>query len=832
MHAHVDTLKINKTQAASNSVRQKKGDGKQGIGFVDNRPEVVAQRERQERENNEERVSLSGVFPDAADAMINSSLQRKDKNETSQTSALIDKTNTVQRVVKETTSGSFYSDITQQFYETRQEAEVAEEEVLSASDIEEFVDDNALILGDEEVGRLKRKREAGILSESKKIKKRSSAFTVELSHRRNKWKERLARRDQKSSQALKKRAKRVNSVGRHSMLMHTHTAPPNMSVSGSNPWEQSKDVQPGSSAFNYFRTGANKQSSYMLDGRRKFFVFIPEMYAFYREFYPDDKTVEFVNSTRPQIDGYMMANMAGGKYHDNGFGSEINAYAKSRLVPDLATKKLDREVKTYGPPLKSKEYLPPDYTSVAVKEFMDQKAGNPAFDQSYQSQLLQHCRKIVEELAGSLKGLKNYKVVLRELGSGFITYPSLILEPVSVLRLTRETVKPYMYAIISQFNKISKIKMYERGSFGFLYPTISDLERSIRIWPGQVDLDYFKNIMVKVMTTLDDGKQQEKLWHRQDNEHLSEIPVSGQTTNQTLYNTLDRSMIFVKNIYEDLGTDYDKNDPAIKYLHNRLISNMDKASELKEMKRTGQNSLIMNVADEYLEATQVIDNLNEYGFQLIEERLRLTGEGGKTDTGTNIIGTVRESFASAITEGGFTLRQATLTHSGMQAGMLAIRERKTSVFHLGPSYFEFDVGRLNNSEFFVKTKGVGTTGHYDPAYNFTGSDEFDKKVGTTEGTQHKDAQKIMDITNVKPDEISDILKRHQECERIYFYGSLSKHFQLGMDRTTLGILMVVDNNSNKEPLPEANFPDLKIPVELIKYYTLMQKTQNPSHSKE
>jgi hypothetical protein len=48
MHAQVEKPKDNKSKAVANSVGQKRSNARQGFGFVDNRPEAVAQRKLQE----------------------------------------------------------------------------------------------------------------------------------------------------------------------------------------------------------------------------------------------------------------------------------------------------------------------------------------------------------------------------------------------------------------------------------------------------------------------------------------------------------------------------------------------------------------------------------------------------------------------------------------------------------------------------------------------------------------------------------------------------------------------------------------------------------------
>jgi hypothetical protein len=52
MYAQVEKSKENKSKAVANSVAQKKNIGSQGLGFVDNRPQVIAQRKLQDMAGN------------------------------------------------------------------------------------------------------------------------------------------------------------------------------------------------------------------------------------------------------------------------------------------------------------------------------------------------------------------------------------------------------------------------------------------------------------------------------------------------------------------------------------------------------------------------------------------------------------------------------------------------------------------------------------------------------------------------------------------------------------------------------------------------------------
>ena len=68
MYAQVEKPKENKSRAVANSVTQKKGNVKQGFGFVDNRPEVVVQRKLQEMaKKNSQVTQLKGIQQKADD---------------------------------------------------------------------------------------------------------------------------------------------------------------------------------------------------------------------------------------------------------------------------------------------------------------------------------------------------------------------------------------------------------------------------------------------------------------------------------------------------------------------------------------------------------------------------------------------------------------------------------------------------------------------------------------------------------------------------------------------------------------------------------------------
>jgi hypothetical protein len=77
MNTHADKTQENKSQSITSDTSQKQGSDKATFQFVDNRPEVVAQRKLQEMANNSQQVSQLKVFQD----MANNSPQAKQTNQ-------------------------------------------------------------------------------------------------------------------------------------------------------------------------------------------------------------------------------------------------------------------------------------------------------------------------------------------------------------------------------------------------------------------------------------------------------------------------------------------------------------------------------------------------------------------------------------------------------------------------------------------------------------------------------------------------------------------------------------------------------------------------------
>ncbi|WP_087688980.1 hypothetical protein [Pandoraea sp. PE-S2R-1] len=635
--------------------------------------------------------------------------------------------------------------------------------------------------------------------------------TPALAERMDEWTERLGRRGDKSSTAVTKRQKARAATGSYPLLMLTHTAP--MSDTGDNPHRQGKEVYPPASSVDYYRTGDNRQSLLlaMPGSKKKQYVFVKPVYDFYKQL---DSSLTFApGNTSTLAPGVMYAHSGTGRYLHSGYGSEVNSYTKEKLLAAAGTPVSGERLaassampKTYfdaGNPLRTSAYL--------------DAAGNVdaegQFSQSYPTIILQHCREIVAALAG-IRGT-HFRTVVADVRSGYLTYPCPIIEPVSARTLTKAEIAPHMKFIMDEFNAGSKVKMYQRNSFGFLYPTISDLERSIRLWPGQLDAPYFIAKVMEVLKRYDAWVARSRLAGG-DAALPAAAPrvipsaamTQGQTPNATLYATLVRAMGYVRSVCLKGGFAPGR---KLDFLQQRLVVNLNKGQWLLRMRRYG-NFLGADKADLFLEITQVVENLNEYGLQLVE----LQSWAPSADEFSSV---VRQGYGTAAAPSGHHMTGAALTHSGMQAGMVAMSLRKASRFRLGPAYFEFPRDVLNSN--LAKTPSQKNTLHYDPAYNFTHRDEI-ATHGVVPSHRADDLCAIIDVTNVKPSELPGILARHAETPSIFLYASLSKHFQFGMDRFTLGLIVELNKNS----ATASALGSYSIPVELIRYYIQMQAAHN------
>lgn len=692
------------------------------------------------------------------------------------------------------------------------------------------------------------------------------SHVINTQHRLKKWQDRITKPDGgrtgKKSTAESKRSKlwqaiylsRHKGVGQEPepdaveetkntfpFLMHTHTAPPIMK--GHNPYRQGKDVVPRTAAaYNYFRTGDNTQSQYFLDNKKKQYIFIPEPLAHYKELYPDSVTYS-ETSTDMGSGSVIVGTKTDGRPVFSNLGAEVNAQSKLAIIKEKGSLQINHLDLPKGIAQAPIDYEPVGNLADHNKKELNATPLNQETD--HMTEILKHCREVVIEIKNHVT-LKDYRLVLREENSGYFLYPSLIIEPISTKKkITKDVITDKMNRIMTLFNTDSKIKMFERNSFGFLYPTISDLERSIRIWPGQVDAAYFRDRMITVLNKFDpapyvpleaepqaltqpeqlpefmnlseDEAPQDELAPSNKKKRALDQKITPPTKKAahqkydhvTLFSTLNRALTFVKEVYNKGGF---KDTVTAKWLHQRIANNIAKAKRIQVIK-----GLFKDPQDLFLELTQIIENLNEYAFDLVE----LQEWEPTQEEFTQII---TKTYGKHITSEGFSVASSLLTHSGTQAANIAIQLTKQNLkHHAGPHYFEFDpfdkasADKVTDKTFY----------HYDPAYNFVAQSDVEEQKTEPKQNLAKDIHDtvIIDITNISPSEITSQLQKYSSAKMVYLYGSLSKHFQLGMDKFTLGILLSVKKNG---VVGNPVLPKIYMPKELIRYFILMQTAQLPA----
>ena len=775
-------------------------------------------------------------------------------------------------------------------------------------------------------------------------------------------------RKEKRSSAELKRFKFYYKTGLVPRLMFTHTAPRITNEDLDFYLHQGKGIFTNEKYkqqnLDYYRTGQNNQQSLYLkikEGKKsnKLYIMNKYIFSFNKMLNPNVDFEEFDYQGNDEINVYRIdAN----RNLNSGYGSEVNSYTKNQKLKEIYPNgicdndfgcledKLNIEIRDKEESEKKqmleeyslkfinsneteknelKSYLSDSSTKLNNKFIKGLALCSKRLPENYIDFIIDYYRKIAQAIitkteGGNIKAKTRdgeqlkYKVIIISDPTisdptipDFKTYPCPVIEPTCLTEKTNAEVEGVIGNFIKKFNKKSNIKMCVRNSFGFLYPTISSLNHSIRLWPGQVPPDAYVNNVIATLQELanDSVPNSEKMIIEQKlaNDSVSDSEkmiieqklangpmlepkkmtteqdnlTTNRCENPTLYYTLISTMKYIWSIYEGFDNIALDNQLYLNLLNNRMFSNLSKANILLSKLESEFNDSL------FLETTQVIENLNEYGLQLIELR-----KWEATITDKNITDSVCEYYKMGdVNE--FQLKKAKLAQSGMQAGMMAINLARYTKFSSGPCYFEYpnsdvlakmqiyemlkekhelektknlltgskeekkgiitaikaeiksrgfelkltgkileeicsrkersDEEQKNDKNLFFLEKEMSTL-HYDPAYNFTTEADLEKKAFFA--THKKENYKcvIMDITNIAPKEIPSLLKTHASSDIIFLYGSLSKHFQLGMDRFTFGLVMELHNINYKSETNSYLDPyDMGIPEELKRYFILMQK---------
>lgn len=579
----------------------------------------------------------------------------------------------------------------------------------------------------------------------------------------------LARRKEKSSDGARKRSKMMNAGGDSLKLYHAKTAP---TKNQQPPEGQGKSTYFNMNQSDYFRSSADNVQRDILGlkgtSKRGDASFVNGLATMYKPAKLKAKRASKGSSpllsapvTPETRSPYGIIKYKPIKQGHPGpkLGAEINSFTYNLLLENS-------QVSTYAAEIDSgvpTEYLHPKRYRAEARNLVQHDFDTP---EAYEAELFKHYRQIVSG-AKRIYGDKEcvfgeYALKLVYAGmdgeTDFFTYPALIFEIQDKEELSIKVPK-IKEEILDKWNAVSDIKMTERQSFGFLYPAISDLEKSIRIWPGQYDIEAFLATLQKVIPPHAEVARR----RRRRGGRLS-----------LLQNTLKRSMNLAKGAVGRVARENDK----VKVLLNRIASNYGKGLKILNRWRSWETDVV------FAEATQVIENINEAVLHLSTEYDHGAARG-------EMEAAVLRHYTGPVQRAGYTIASFYLTHSGQQGSSSAMMFHgadtafvKKSVKDRGPVYFET----------MTSTSGTKSLSLVDPAYNFTTREEL-----TAFGKQKIGDAQIYDMTNMDPDALPGLLGKNTH-EQISLYVSLSKHFQFGTDSTNLGFVMHLQKAGDEAPV--------------------------------
>lgn len=586
------------------------------------------------------------------------------------------------------------------------------------------------------------------------------------------------RKDKKSNVELKREKAMCAMPEDMDLLMFTHTAPIiNYAECGS----QSKDFSKAKMK-DYYRTGKNQQR--IINSLCKYKIYY--LSSDIEQFRIEQKQVflsclvpcEEIGGNSRKITTLYKTNERSRNYGSL-FGAEVNSYT---FYHDLKKGYIHPSI------INSCDYahIYSEDINTLINDIKYLSSINVG-DGSYYDKVIINSRACVEMASDFIPP----PIHCIDTPKGYYKYPCLILDYGPKNNLDEK-----IYEIINSFNK-SGVILEHRNSFGFLHPSISKLTTSIRIWPGLLEPNVFVHCMKNVFCPL-----------KMEDERVI-YPIY--PNNTMIYIALITILRYINNVYSNIA--YNKKHL---FLHNRIFSNIIKARCLIDYADSHICMTKDSYIQYYLESCQVIENLNEYTIQLLDNWDR------------NIdIELIKRYYKTNISN--FNLSICGITNSGMDAGMLAQRMATSDLQYLSTEippcknvehkniYFEFE----NLCQRGDSQAPIFMT---DPAYNFP------EQTKINDSNLYFDISNkqilILDITNMTSNDISSHIRMidiyYTNVKTIYLFGSLSKHFQIGMDRFTLGIVL---KYSKQYPTFVKVFCNTH--NNLISYYNLMLRAQLP-----
>ena len=441
------------------------------------------------------------------------------------------------------------------------------------------------------------------------------------------------------------------------------------------------------------------------------------------------------------------------------------------------------------------------YDSVLIGEELKQIGGviDPKLlaassSMNYHDFMLNDRAKLVQEVSVWIKSVKAFAAIgIQTIQSG--SHPSLILYHKDHTDGSNE--KDWRELVMNSFNSVSKGLGYNtqanrRGSFGFLYPTMSSVGGPVRVWPGMVPAFVFKQIMQKTLVKVFDSKS------GTDNSKKVFGDIKGESSNLLHVETLKTAVRHTQTIMSSA-----KSRPSAQkiyvWLLQRLFKNLQKANFLLETQGdVSRNAHLLE--QHYLKTTLVVENLMEYTY-LLESLLRERKEG-ESDPYTKYAASmllpsedsisVKKGIATYYTDSGM---QAIVGANLLAKGFLQVQKSKKDLKVLDVnSYFEYGMVNKGNLELELHDPKVDKaapdiiSADINPVLTSPDARKYDHSLVLDHYAESKTGSATIPIIDVTNSTLTEAAKLNLGGKYTNFIvvESLTKHHQLGADKYTMG----------------------------------------------
>lgn len=440
---------------------------------------------------------------------------------------------------------------------------------------------------------------------------------------------------------------------------------------------------------------------------------------------------------------------------------------------------------------------------------------------NYKRSMLADRRALILRLGRALnkrfKSSVEMRIVLTEnakYSAGYLQYPALIIERQGYT--TKAKLAEFMTDLARAFHAVTPISFANRPSFGFASPSIGDLGASMRIWPGLIPGDMFERIVIQAMNRLG---------------YLKPAPPSAPPAQfsdtsplqMALQQAIQRARS--RNGADRVQPDSDYWIETEKWVDDRVTSNLIKAKELLRLLATSETRTDTVV----LRAIRTLENINEY--EVLQAALQETGVS-KRDAlrrKTELLETyerhVKRNYSGNDT---WTVLSAKLMSSGMAAyrsvASLTGKPRKSN-----RAYFE--ISKLTTAledNIHLVDEDIAALPMVilmqDLSYNFVSGAQLQSrpKVAWNDVPESTPQIAIFDTTNTTVEEALAAVP--DPADFVVMFESLSKHFQFGADKTTLGRVIIFKKREPRR-MPQLSTLSLQ---EMEQRFSALQHTVLPN----